>query len=29
MSEYFPNPKSLGDKVKIKLYLSNYAKNQI
>ena len=25
MSEYFPKPKSFGRKVKIALYLSNYA----
>ena len=25
MSEYFPEPKSLGRKVKVELHLSNYA----
>ena len=25
MSEYFPNPKSLGGRVKVELDLSNYA----
>ena len=28
MSEYFPEPKSLGGKVKVKLALSNYAKKK-
>ena len=27
MSEYFPEPKSLGRRVKVELDLSNYAKN--
>ena len=27
MSEYFPKPKSLGEKVKVELDLSNYATN--
>ena len=25
MSKYFPEPKSLGGRVKVELYLSNYA----
>ena len=29
MSEYFPEPKSLGQKVKVELDLSNYARKQI
>ena len=29
MSEYFPEPKSLGGKVKVELDLSNYAKKNI
>ena len=28
MSGYFPEPKSLGGKVKVKLALSNYAKKK-
>ena len=29
MSEYFPEPKSLGQKVRVELDLSNYARKQI
>ena len=29
MSEYFPKPKSLGERVKVELDLSNYEQNQI
>ena len=29
MSEYFPEPKSLGGRVKVELELSNYATKQI
>ena len=29
MSEYFPEPKSLGGRVKVELDLSNYATKQI